>query len=134
MVPDCQPERSALLAQFSVAAHAGRGFRMQPPHGHCAVAEGNRIPYNRLMSTHLTTFEGSITDAIRDAITAKTADAQLEVTGGGGHFSIVVVSPVFRDKSVLESQRLVYSAIAHLMAGDAPPVHAVDRLVTRVPE
>jgi hypothetical protein len=34
---------------------------------------------------------------------------------------------------MLESQRLVYSAIAHLMKGDAPPVHAVDSLKTRTP-
>jgi hypothetical protein len=34
---------------------------------------------------------------------------------------------------MLESQRLVYSAIAHLMKGDLAPVHAVDKLKTRVP-
>ncbi|MFZ6184907.1 hypothetical protein [Nannocystis pusilla] len=30
-------------------------------------------------------------------------------------------------------QRLVYGAIAHLMAGDMAPVHAVDSLRTIVP-
>jgi len=34
---------------------------------------------------------------------------------------------------MLESQRMVYGAIAHLMKGDLAPVHAVDRLQTRVP-
>jgi len=85
------------------------------------------------MSTHLTTFEGSVIDAIREAITTKIRDANVEVTGGGGHFSIVVVSTEFGDKNMLESQRLVYGAIAHLMKGDMAPVHAVDSLVTRVP-
>jgi len=85
------------------------------------------------MSHHLTTFEGSITDAIREAITGKIADANVEVTGGGGHFSIVVVSTEFEGKNMLQSQRLVYGAITHLMAGDSAPVHAVDSLVTRTP-
>ena len=84
--------------------------------------------------SHPTNFEGSITDAIRDAITAKLADAKVDVTGGGGHFSIVVVSTEFDGKSMLESQRLVYGAITALMSGDGAPVHAVDSLVTRTPE
>jgi acid stress-induced BolA-like protein IbaG/YrbA len=40
---------------------------------------------------------------------------------------------VFAGKNMLESQRLVYSAITHLMAGDMAPVHAVDSLKTRTP-
>jgi acid stress-induced BolA-like protein IbaG/YrbA len=85
------------------------------------------------MSHHFTTFEGSVTDAIRKAIEEKLSDASVEVTGGGGHFNIVVISPVFAGKSMLESQRLVYGAIAHLMQGDSAPVHAVDSLKTRTP-
>jgi stress-induced morphogen len=34
---------------------------------------------------------------------------------------------------MVQQHQLVYRAIAELMAGDAPPVHAIDRLVTRVP-
>lgn len=90
--------------------------------------------YGSRMSTHLTTFQGSVTDAIRASIEEKVEGATAEVTGGGGHYQIVVTSPVFAGKSMLESQRLVYSAIAHLMAGgDMAPVHAVDSLKTRVP-
>lgn len=92
------------------------------------------MQYKRAMSGHPTSFEGSVTDAIREAIAAKIADAQVEVTGGGGHFSIVVVSTVFDGKSMVDSQRLVYGAITHLMKGDMAPVHAVDKLVTRVPK
>ncbi len=44
---------------------------------------------------------------------------------------IEVTSPVFAGKSMLESQRMVYGAIADLMKGDRAPVHAVDSLKTR---
>jgi acid stress-induced BolA-like protein IbaG/YrbA len=85
------------------------------------------------MSHHPTDFQGSVTDAIRDAILDKLPGAEVQVSGGGGHFSIVVVSPEFAGKSMLAQQRLVYGAIAHLMAGDRAPVHAVDSLRTLVP-
>lgn len=57
----------------------------------------------------------------------------MRVEGGGGHYSIEVVSPVFAGKGMLDSQRLVYSAIAPLLKGDDAPVHAVDSLRTRTP-
>jgi acid stress-induced BolA-like protein IbaG/YrbA len=85
------------------------------------------------MSDHPTNFQGSVTDAIRDAIVKQIPDAKVEATGGGGHFTIQVESPVFAGKSMLESQRLVYGAIAHLMKGDMAPIHAVDTLRTKVP-
>ena len=84
------------------------------------------------MSDHPTDFQGSVTDAIRDAIVAAIADAKVEVGGGGGHYTISVVSSAFAGKSMLESHRLVYGAIAHLMKGERAPVHAVDTLKTRV--
>ena len=85
------------------------------------------------MSSDPTDFAGSITDAIKDAILQEIPDAAVVVGGGGGHFTIEVTSPVFTGKNKVESQRLVYGAIAHLMKGDLAPVHAVDSLVTRVP-
>jgi acid stress-induced BolA-like protein IbaG/YrbA len=85
------------------------------------------------MSSHPTNFQGSVVDALRDAIQQAIPEAQATVSGGGGHFSIEVVSPAFAGKGMLESQRLVYSAIAHLMKGDMAPVHAVDSLKTRTP-
>ncbi len=75
----------------------------------------------------------SITDQVRTAIETAIPDAKVDVFSSGGHFEIEVVSPIFADKRILEQQRLVYSAIAHLMAGDDAPVHAVDRMVCRVP-
>ncbi len=73
-------------------------------------------------------------EAIRLAILDKIPDAAVVVdAGSGGHFTISVVSPVFSGKNMVESQRLVYGAIAHLMKGDGAPVHAVDKLTTKTP-
>ena len=60
-------------------------------------------------------------------------DAVVEVSGGGGHYTILVISTAFAGKNMLESQRLVLGAIKHLINGANPPVHAVDSLVTRTP-
>ena len=57
--------------------------------------------------------------------------AKVQVTGGGGHFRIAVVSELFEGKSMLNQHRLVYGAIAPLMEGHAPVVHAIDFLETR---
>lgn len=84
------------------------------------------------MSTHLTTFEGSVTEAIREAIQDQIDGAEVEVSGAGGHFSIVVRSAAFAGMRTLQSHRMVLGAIAHLMSGDAAPVHAVDSLKTIV--
>ena len=85
------------------------------------------------MSEHPTDFVGSIEDAITSAVKQRIPDAQVAVAGGGGHYRIDVVSTVFAGKSMLENQRLVLSAIKHLINGERPPVHAVDSLTTRTP-
>ena len=73
-------------------------------------------------------------DTARDlerAIGAAFPEARIEVrANGGGHFEIRVVSASFAQQSRVVQQQRVYAAIAHLMKGDAAPVHAVDRLVT----
>ncbi len=71
-----------------------------------------------------------ILDDIRTAIRSALADADVDVSGGGGHYSIAVRSSAFAGKNMVESHRLVYAAIAHLMKGDAAPLHAVDSLKT----
>lgn len=86
------------------------------------------------MPSHPTDFHGSVIHALREAIENRIPDSKAEVAGGGGHFSIDVVSPAFAGKNMLQSQRLVYGAIAHLMSGDMAPVHAIDSLTTRVPK
>lgn len=68
------------------------------------------------------------------AIAEALPGARVEVTAGSpGHFEIQVVSEAFAGKSRVQQQQMVYAAIAPLMGGDAPPVHAVDRMVTRTP-
>lgn len=85
------------------------------------------------MSDHPTDFVGSVPDAITSAIKERLPDARVDVSGGGGHYTISVVSTGFAGKSMLESQRLVLGAIKHLINGAAPPVHAVDSLTTKTP-
>ena len=85
------------------------------------------------MSSHPTDFQDSVINALREAIERQIPGSRVDVNGGGGHFAIEVTSPAFAGKSSLESQRLVYGAIAHLMKGDMAPVHAVDSLKTRTP-
>ena len=85
------------------------------------------------MSDHPTDFQGSIEDAISTSIKDKLPDAVVEVSGGGGHWRIGVVSTAFAGKSMLEQQRMVLGAIKHLINGANPPVHAVDSLTTKTP-
>jgi len=85
------------------------------------------------MSDHPTDFQGPNRDAITPSIQEKLPDAVVEVSGGGGHWNIGVVSTGFAGKSILEQQRLVLGAIKHLINGANPPVHAVDTLKTRTP-
>lgn len=85
------------------------------------------------MSDHPTDFVGSVEDAISSSIKAKLPDATVEVSGGGGHYRIAVVSTGFAGKNLLESQRLVLGAIKHLINGERAPVHAVDSLITKTP-
>lgn len=42
--------------------------------------------------------------------------------GGGGHFSLVIVSPKFRNLSTLARHRLVYDTLGELMQRD---IHAL---------
>jgi len=71
---------------------------------------------------------------LRSAIEAAIDGAQVQVSSmSPGHFEIRVMSHAFVGLSRVKQQQLVYAAIAPLMSGDAPPVHAVDRLETLVP-
>ena len=70
---------------------------------------------------------------IEQAVAAALPGAQVSARGGGGHFSIHVISSAFEGMSRLNRQRTVLRAIKHLMAGNGAPVHAVDELVTETP-
>ena len=77
--------------------------------------------------------DADVLAALRTSILGALPNAQLEVSGGGGHYTLVVTSAAFAGKGMVDSQRLVYGAIAHLMRGDDAPVHAIDSLRTRTP-
>ena len=85
------------------------------------------------MSKGLGTIDSSICDTIQSAIEEALDGAKVQVSGGGGRFTIDVVAASFEGKNMVQSQRLVYSAIAHLMAGEGAPVHAVNSLTTSTP-
>lgn len=73
-------------------------------------------------------------ERIRDAIASAIPGAEIEVhSSSAGHFEIRVVSNVFEGKSRVAQHQLVYAAITDLMVGNAPPVHAIDRLDCSLP-
>ena len=73
-------------------------------------------------------------EELRKAVLAALPDAAVEVEAGSpGHFAISVVSAAFAGLPRVRQQQKVYAAIAHLMAGDAAPVHAIDQLITKTP-
>ena len=74
-----------------------------------------------------------ITEQMKEAILAAIPDAVVEVQGAGGHFTVEVVSSVFAGKRIIQQHRIVLSSIAHLMKGLDAPVHAIDKLTTKLP-
>ena len=48
-----------------------------------------------------------------------------KAAGGGGHYSIVVVSPKFENLNVMERIRLVHKALDHEMTGTPKLIHAL---------
>ncbi len=80
---------------------------------------------------HEFTSEAEVAEAMKQAIESAVPDASAEVTiAGGGHYALVVRSPAFAGQRTLAKQRMVYAAIADLMAGNDAPVHAIDSMQT----
>jgi acid stress-induced BolA-like protein IbaG/YrbA len=76
----------------------------------------------------------AVAEELRRAVLAALPDAAVEVDAGSpGHFTLSVVSAAFAGLPRVRQQQKVYAAIAHLMAGDEAPVHAIDQLATRTP-
>jgi BolA protein len=48
-----------------------------------------------------------------------------KAAGGGGHYSIVVVSPQFENVNVMDRVRLVHKALDHEMTGTPKLIHAL---------
>jgi len=71
---------------------------------------------------------------LKEAIENAIPDAEVVVkAGGAGHFEVNVCAAAFAGKNRVAQQRMVYSAIAHLMSGETAPVHAIDRMEISVP-
>ncbi len=70
-----------------------------------------------------------IVQQIREAIEGAIAGASAEVRcASPGHFEIRVACEAFAGQPRIRQHQMVYGAITPLMSGDAPPVHAIDRL------
>ena len=70
---------------------------------------------------------------IETLIKAALPDAEVSVsdtTGGGDHFSAVVVTAAFHDKPLLDRHKMIYAALGDLMRAE---IHAL-ALTTDTPE
>lgn len=66
------------------------------------------------------------TDQVEDMIKAGLPDAQVQVqdlTGGGDHYQVVVVSSLFEGKGLVQRHQLVYRALQQAMSSEA--IHAL---------
>lgn len=73
-------------------------------------------------------------DQVEAMIKAGLPDAQVEVqdlTGGGDHYQVTVVSGEFEGRSLVQQHQLVYGAVRQAMSSEA--IHAL-ALKTYTPE
>ena len=70
-------------------------------------------------------------EELKKLIEAAFADAHVEVSGDGRHFSAIVVTDAFADKNMIAQHRLVYAALGHRF--DTEAIHALS-LKTYTPE
>ncbi|MZG29623.1 MAG: BolA family transcriptional regulator [Nitrospinae bacterium] len=74
-----------------------------------------------------------INDNLKDKIAAEHVEILDEshlhrghkAAGGGGHYSIIVVSPEFKNLNVMDRIRLVHTALAQEMTGTPKLIHAL---------
>jgi acid stress-induced BolA-like protein IbaG/YrbA len=69
-----------------------------------------------------------LVQAIQRSLPGAAVEVQI---GSPGHFELAVTSSALAGRSRVKQQQTVYAAIAHLMAGDSAPVHAIDRMTIR---
>lgn len=65
-------------------------------------------------------------DKVKAMIQAQLPDAEIQVqdlTGGGDHYQVVVVSSLFEDKRLVQQHQLVYSAVQQAMSTEQ--IHAL---------
>jgi stress-induced morphogen len=71
---------------------------------------------------------------VEEMIKAELPDAQVQVqdlTGGGDHYQVTVVSAQFTGKGLVQQHRMVYGALKQAMSTEA--IHAL-ALKTSIPE
>lgn len=79
------------------------------------------------------TYSSDISAEIRRRIEAAIPDATVEVSlASERHYEISVVSASFQGQSTVKQHQRVFASITDLMAGESAPIHAVDRMDTRV--
>lgn len=69
-------------------------------------------------------------EEIRSMIAAGLAGSMVQVDGDGRHFSAIVVSELFTDKSMVQQHQLVYKALGGRVGGE---IHALS-IKTYTPE
>ncbi len=63
---------------------------------------------------------------VEEMIKAEMPDAQVQVqdlTGGGDHYQVTVVSPQFEGKGLVQQHQLIYGALRQAMSSEA--IHAL---------
>mgnify|MGYP006380089947 CR=1 FL=1 len=85
------------------------------------------------MSDHPSRYTGpDFLGHVQTLIQSSLPGAKAEVHGGGGHYTVSVTAQAFAGKSLLEQQRMVLSILKDLLSGTDAPIHAIDKLTTRV--
>ncbi len=75
-----------------------------------------------------------LSDSLREAIERDLPGADVAVRiGSPRHYEISVTAAEFQGLNKVKQHQRVYAAIGPFMRGDDAPVHAIDRLDTRVP-
>ena len=117
-----------------IAEHRRTPSATLRPEGPLAATDGNEETILALQILNAGPGSDEIVRQLREAIESALTDAEVEVRSGSpGHFEIRVRSEAFAGKPTVRQHQLVYAAITHLMSGDAPPVHAIDRLECESP-
>jgi len=76
----------------------------------------------------------ALANELRERIEREIPGARARVRcASPGHFEIEVEAEAFAGRPRVRQHQLVYAAIAPMLAGDAAPVHAIDRLECRIP-
>ncbi|OLP19004.1 hypothetical protein BST81_07190 [Leptolyngbya sp. 'hensonii'] len=73
-------------------------------------------------------------DQVEAMIKASIPDAQVtiqDLTGGGDHFQVTIVSPLFEGKGLVQQHQLVYAALQQAVSSEA--IHALS-LKTYTPQ